>query len=379
MKIGIITIHYGFNFGSALQAYALAKYINGKTEDLKAVVIDYIPERYSVKRRYFTTNKPYGLLKKFAYFILVAPQRIYNQHVFNKFLRGNVPMSRRIYDLDTAKKYAGHWDILIAGSDQVWNSDYNEGIDPMYYLAFASSKTKRVSYAASCGKEEYSVEEWKLISSYLTKFSCISLREESSVELFKNHGYKNVMQSLDPVFLLDKSEWADLMVHPRNIPKAYVLIYCLDSDEADLIRIAKQVAEKRGLKTAIVSYCHVWNRYDTDYVFRNQSPNNFLWLVMNADYVVTNSFHGVAFSINLEKQFLAVKRRKYNNRLDSILNIMRLTDRYISYDADFDNREDIDYVQTSEIKRVLVKKSEDFIQAVINDDMENYNDGENGL
>lgn len=365
MKIGIITIHYGFNFGSALQAYALCYYLNNEVKNIDAKLIDYIPPRYRFKRRYLTTNKVNNPLKKVAYLSLVAPQRIKNQRIFDGFLKENVPMTHKIFNINEARKVTTKYDLLITGSDQVWNSDYNEGVDPMYYLAFAPKSARKISYAASCGKDDYTENEWSSIHQLLKDFHSISLREKSTRDLFLTHGYKKAVQCLDPVFLLDKNTWKKLAKSPRKTVNGFVLVYCLDSDEDDLIRIAKEVADKRGLKTVIISYSHFWNKYDVDYVYRNQTPNVFLWLLINADYVVTNSFHGVAFSINLEKQFVAVKRRKYNNRLDSILEITGLMDRYINYDNHFDNRKDIDYSNVNKIKNQLINYSKHYLIDIV--------------
>lgn len=365
MKIGVISIHYGFNFGSALQAYALVQFINNDIPNADAKLLNYIPQRYSIKRRYFTTNKYNNVLKKYCYLILVAPQRLKNQRIFNLFLKSNIPMTRKFTKIEDAVPLCNDFDFLICGSDQVWNSDYNEFVDPMYYLTFASDKTVKLSYAASCGKEDYTDEEWNLIYKFLSDFRGVSLREKSSTELFIKHGFLNAIQCLDPIFLLNKDDWRKLQKKPSRHIQDYVLIYYLDSDESDIIRIAKEVAQAKGLKTAIITYSHIWNRYDVDYVFRNESPNIFLWLLFNAKFVVTNSFHGVAFSINLEKQFLAIKRRKYNNRLDSILHIMNLKNRYISCDSSYDNRDDIDYNSINKIKNNLVKESKDYLLGIL--------------
>lgn len=366
MKIGIITIHYGFNYGSVLQTYALFKYLCEST-DTDVEVVNYIPGRYSIKRRYFTSSKNFNFIKKILYLILVAPQRLHNDKIFNGFLKKNVNLSQIVHNSNQANQVFQDIDCLITGSDQVWNSDYNEGVDPMYYLDFGKAGVSRNSYAASCGKDSYTEQEWGKILNYLRQFDNISLRELQSCDMFLKRGISKTTLVLDPVFLLNVSTWRNLEIRPHRHMEKYVLIYCLDSVEKDLIRIAKEVAREKGLKIAIISYCHIWNRYEVDYTFRNRTPNEFLWLVDNADYIVTNSFHGVSFSIKFNKQFLAIRREKYNNRLDSILNIFGLTERYIDYDADFDNRPDIDYSNKSGLMERWVDQSETFLRNVVSD------------
>lgn len=365
MKIGIITIHFGFNYGSALQAYALSKYINSTFDDIEAYVINYIPERYSKKNRYIKTAKEYRFLKRGMYLLAVAPFQMYVQYIFNKFLKSYVPMTRRVSNKEEAQEVSKDMEILIAGSDQIWNSDYNGGIDPIYYLEFAGTEKRKVSYAASCGKNDYNKKEWEIIDNFLKFFSYISLREEDSLNLFRSHGYIEAVQSLDPVFLINKNEWKKIERKPGKSLKKYVLIYCLDSDETELIRIARQIASEKNLKIAMATYCHIWNYYDVDMLYRNKSPNEFLWLVSHADYIVTNSFHGVAFSINLEKQFVAVKRKKYNCRLDSILKIMGLSDRYIGKGDKFYGKEDIDYNIVNLYKQDYLSISKEYLSNVL--------------
>lgn len=368
MKIGIITIHYGFNFGSALQAYALNRFINSTFSNVDVKLLNYIPVRYCFKRRYLTTSKFINPLKKILYLLLVLPQRIKNEWEFGSFLKNHIPMSPKFTKTMDAKRICNDYDLLITGSDQVWNSDYNEGVDPMYYLDFASEKTKKISYAASCGKDDYTLDEWNSISRLLSDFSGISLREVSSKNLFNKKGFPEAVQSLDPIFLLSAEQWSTLATPPKNPPKDYVLVYFLDSDHSDIIRIANEVAKARGLKTVVISYSHVWNRYNADVVYRNQNPKVFLWLMLNARYVVTNSFHGVAFSINFERQFITVKRRKYNNRLDSILQVMNLTNRYIAYNESFDNRDDINYSFVNELKCQQIEISKEYLKNYIKKD-----------
>lgn len=367
MKIGIITIHYGFNFGSALQAYALSNFINTQLTGVNAKLIKYIPPRYSIYRRYFATNKYKNNIKKMAYLFITMPFKLRNQWIFDRFLDKYIPMTKKINNIYDARNVTGRFDGFITGSDQVWNSDYNEGIDPMYYLEFASATQKKFSYAASCGRDDISSEEWDIIDEYLKSFSGISLRERNTTKSFRDKGYHNAIQSLDPIFLLNKEEWKKIEKRPHTVISEYVLIYCLDSDEDELIRVAKEIANNRKLKIAIISYSHVWNRYDVDYIYRNQSPNNFLWLISHASYVVTNSFHGVAFSINLEKQFVAVKRKRYNNRLDSILETMNLLNRYVIQQEYFKMKDDIDYDKINIRKNSLIKDAVGYLQLMLED------------
>ena len=103
-------------------------------------------------------------------------------------------------------------------------------------------------------------------------------------------------------------------------------------------------------------------KYDVDMVVSDITPDNYIWLFRHASFVVTNSFHGVSFSINMERQFVALKRDKYNSRLDSIMNAMGLTDRLVTIEHDGVIENNINYSEVNERKRKLLKSSKDFLQ-----------------
>lgn len=347
MKTGIITIHYGINYGSALQSYALSKFLS-RLENNNVEVINYIPPRYTKKRRYLQTSKELNGIKKLLYLLAVAPNTFRYQVIFDRFLKQYLPIGKKVYSLPSLREKYSDYDFLITGSDQVWNTDYNEGVDPAYYLAFAGSSTKKISYAASCGKDQFARKELTECKKYWDKFDYLSLREDSTKELFVQMGYVNAIHVLDPIFLLSKEEWMKELPE-REIRDGYVFIYALDGDIDNAISIADNIAKEKKLKIAMVSYGHVWsNDARCDYYLKARSPLQFLSLLANSDYVVTNSFHGIAFSLRFRKQFVPVPRDKYNNRIESILRLVELDDRlfrrgkkYLVEPIDYENRVDI--------------------------------------
>ena len=232
----------------------------------------------------------------------------------------------------------------------------------MYYLGFASRKSSKIAYAASCGKEEYSEEEWDRIRKLLADFSAISLREKSSVTIMENHGIKKCEFVLDPTFLFDRVQWAIYEKEVSKCPKDYLLIYFLDTTGEDIVKLAKRIAEVKGLHTVLIRPVYSKVKYDVDMVVSDMTPDNYIWLFRHASFVVTNSFHGVSFSINMERQFVALKRDKYNSRLDSIMNAMGLTDRLVTIEHDGIIENNINYSEVNERKRKLLKSSKDFLQ-----------------
>lgn len=357
MKIGIITIHFGINYGSALQAYSLSNYIRNMGEEVE--LINYIPERYSIKRRYFYTSEKNNFLIKCGYLVAVAPSKFIYNHIFNRFLRLYTPLGKKINKYKKLKEEYDKYDLLITGSDQVWNSDYNEGLDRAYFLEFAGKKTKKISYAASCGKTEFSFAELKKMKEYLDTFIGISVREEQALELLYNMGIDNVTHVLDPIFLFNRKEW-EKCIKKRTISENYLFMYILDGDDKETVDIGVKIAKSLGLKTVLISYGHVWSGDNrVDYYLIQKSPLDFIELMMHADYIVTNSFHGVAFSINFNKQFVAFRRKHYNSRIDSIVKMVGLSERLIDINND------------KKIVEMMTKRIE---YAVVNPKLEKYRD-----
>lgn len=359
MNASVITIHFGINYGSALQSYAMINILKGM--GLSAEVIDYIPERYSFRVKYFEKKGIKGTLKCFAAF----PFRCRYQHVFTHFLKKYVPMTRRFTNPSDLHTFCSSYDAYIAGSDQIWNSDYNGCVDPVYYLDFAPDKAKKVAYAASFGKselEEYEIEDTKKL---LKKFNAISVREVHAKAIVNKLGYEAV-HVLDPTMLLDKSVWeANFPLQKKR--ESYVLVYALNHEEKELIRFARIIADKYQLTVKLISFSYFREKYQgLDECLTYQSPDEFVRLMMSADWIVTNSFHGVAFSINLNKQFIAVKRKLYNSRLESILQTVGLSSRIIENELPTELIEkEIDYTACNEILNDLRMKSISFLRETL--------------
>ena len=363
MKIGIISIHYGVNFGSALQAYALPTYIKSTFPNSETEVVNYIPPRYRFSKLY-AYNGGRGL-KKHIGWSLRAVCRFVNDLKYKRYLSNITTISPVIFDAKTAEDRYKEFDYLIAGSDQIWNSDYNQGFDPMYYLCFGNVKTKKIAYAASCGKNDFSDKEWADMKEALKSFSNISIRESSTAELMREKGIV-CQYVLDPTYLLTKEEWA-MIEKKEDIGYPFLLIYLLDLEGRDIICWAKKAAKQRNLKTVLIANGLPIKKYDVDYVMWNKTPDSYIWLFRNASYVVTNSFHGTSFSINMERQFVVFKRDKYNSRIDSILEAMGLEDRCVTL-KDADVYRDIDYSVVNEKKVKLLAESKRFINEALCDE-----------
>lgn len=380
MKIGIITIHFGTNYGSALQAYASCRYFHEMLipeNDAHVELINYVPKRYSVINRYFHLNTKMGIIKRIGYSIICAPS-IYGYHkIFTGFLKKYTPLGKELHNHDELKACYKNYDLLVSGSDQIWNSDYNEGFDSAYFLDFACEHSKKITYAASSGKINFSKKELEKMEKALSSFSGVSVREYQMIEMLNSIGINNVKHVLDPIFLLKKEEWKKQFVKRRTISEKYLFMYLLEGDTHNIVDIGVRIARHYGLKTVLISFGHIWNNDPrVDYYLIRKGPEQFIELIMNSDYVVTNSFHGIAFSVNFNKQFTAFARGKYNSRLESISRLFDIEDRFYSPDHTVTDIGDmvsnnIDYERVNLVLEEYRNKSSNFIRNMVKNTYEN--------
>lgn len=334
-KVGIITQHRVVNYGSVLQTYALQKKIEELGYDCE--VIDYYPERFT----------PFGMLKRIkkkgekfrkslvvrtAARIIIIPSYIMRFRMFFNFLDKRIGMTAKTYRSEEELEAENFkYDIFCTGSDQVWNYGWNEKIEYPYFLAFAPESARKISYAASFGKSELDSVEINETTRLLKRYAAISLRELSGVKIVESLGIKNSVNVLDPTLLLTGKEWREVSSGKYHKDK-YILVYNLNRNpKIDLY--ANELSNQMGLEVRYLSY-QLHEFYKKGKMFCNPRVEDFLALIDGAQYVITDSFHATAFSLNFNKEFVIVYPGKYSTRLQSILEILRLTDRVAKNEKD---------------------------------------------
>lgn len=320
-KVLYITIHFGANFGSVLQSIATYETLNKLGYD--SALINYIPRRFSWSK-YFNAK---GFLRK-IYRIIHAPVEFTNRYIYMSFLRKYVRMTDLINPDKNFYEVCPPADIYMSGSDQVWNSKHNLGIDLHYYFDGFPVNSKIISYASSIGQETVSNEEYCEIRRLLSTYSAISVREKSAANIIESMGYK-VTHLLDPTFMLTSEEWGKFMPK-RIISKPYILIYApYDVRNTEIIyKSANNIAKSKRLKIVTFSW-GIKSEVKADKTIHFADPGDFLSLMYYADYVITTSFHGTAFSINLNKQFFVYYPTGFSTRIESILELCALRDRVL--------------------------------------------------
>lgn len=326
-NVFIITIHTGFNFGSVLQAIATCNVL--KLQGYSPVIINYIQNAYTY-REYF--RKSVQSLRSIARGIKRLPLFIANNLIYTGYLRKNVKMTSPIYEKDNFSEKMNSLintygrGYFLTGSDQVWNTFFN-GYDLRYF--FNGLKGIKVSYASSIGKTDLDERDKKMLCENLKDYRAISVRESSAVMILNSLGY-NATLLLDPTFMLDRDQWKTYQTAHQLVKERYILMYLpYNINDKDVIfNSARKLAKEKRLEIVTFSWGYSNDKY-ADHTIRFASPGDFLRLMMDADYVFTNSFHGTAFSINLNKQFWVYMPTQFTTRIQSILDFLHLQCRVL--------------------------------------------------
>lgn len=350
-KVGLITLHRVVNYGSVLQAYALQEKIKELGYDIE--IIDYFPERLTMKGMLIRIKNKGEKFKKSLSIrtlarIVILPSYIKRFNVFFSFLKKYMKLSPKTYKtIDEINNEKFEYDIYCTGSDQVWNSGWNEKFDYPYYLSFVPDDKKKIAYAASFGKNKLEENEIDETKKYLSRYDAISLRELSGVEIVKSLGISNSINVVDPTLLLNGNEWRKISSNKYSEDK-YILVYNLNRNKK-IDKYAENLSKKTGLKIRFLSY-QFHEFYKKGKIMCNPKVEDFLSLIDNAQYVITDSFHATAFSLNFNTQFIIVYPGKYSTRLQSILEITGLENRVANDENDLSIvSENIDFEKVNKI------------------------------
>jgi hypothetical protein len=319
-KIGIITFHFATNCGGVLQAFSLLDTLK-KLNNTDVSIIDFRPEELTKNFEVYLYKRGINVAK------LLLNLLTYN-------IRKNKKIKFQSFEKDFLSLSSfekNDFDILVSGSDQVWNPSITKLKE--YYLNIETG-AKKVSYAASIGKDTLDKEEINFLQDNLKSIDTFSLREDSAVKIIKKlFPKKDVEQVLDPVFLKTKEEWKKLIT-PTPLYGNYILIYVMEFNKK-LIDLAKKLSNETNnniifispnvsIKTVIKSI-----KIPGKVLF-DVGPLDYLNLIYNANYICTNSFHGSAFSIIFQKKFITVPHSSRNTRLKSILTALGITSQEIN-------------------------------------------------
>ncbi|MCI9127773.1 MAG: polysaccharide pyruvyl transferase family protein [Eubacterium sp.] len=331
--IGILTFYWADDYGAMLQAYALKHYLE-KTSNKQVRIIPYAPVKFTgrywlcpIVASYVDGEMKYSFLinrfKRNMSFLYQFLKRRKNMRAFRcSYLTRKLVIRRA--DGISLKKYS----CVFVGSDQVWNPEITVGLDDAYMGNIKrKGNCKIISYGASFGgdmlKEEY-ILDFK--TSVNNNFAAVSLREKSAVPFVSRILQRSVSDVLDPTLLLEQKEWEQLGKLPYE--QGYILFIYTEYNK-EMVQYLQDLSVI--LKKKVIQLSMPWPGQNEDWIDIKieGGPSEFIGYFQNASYVVTNSFHGMVFSVLMEKQFLVFKHSSKNARIENFLKKVDLESRLI--------------------------------------------------
>lgn len=320
LKVATLSYQHAFNYGAVFQVAALQHVITQLGADCD--IIDYrcpaIDRQYDFKPIRMNSS----IFSSLRANLVLAPFIIGKKKNFAHWM-DSYKKTEIITDKEQLKKLNERYDKFIVGSDQVWNLKC-QGHDDAFFLDFVSDSTKRIAYAASFGTYDIKPIDRGFYEKYMKNFEHISVRENRGIDLVKELSGKKSISCMDPVLLAGREFWdskSDKSFHPSE---KYIFVYQLGHGSA-VPKFVKQLKKDTRLKVYFVT-CHIGNMVYYSVSDKNVStvsPELFLSLISEAEYVVTNSFHAAVLSIIYQKQFYVVsmggEKSKYNSRIYNLL------------------------------------------------------------
>lgn len=332
MRAGVITFHSAHNYGASLQTWALQQAL--KKIGVEPCVINYHPQiidrlYVAPKQNTFAKRRRY-LLKK-NYRNTVKQQRA-KYEKYQAFIKEQFNLLGDFTEYEQLATANLNLDAYITGSDQVWNSDHINGFDPAYFLNFAPSTAKKLSYAASVGRDIIYAQYRPKFKESFADYTAISVREESVKPAIEElAGGKEVSVVLDPTLLLEKEEYEKLR-KPVEKRGKYILVYMMERN-ASLISFANRLSIALGIPVIQRRRQKIFK--NELYNFASDTPDEFLSEVEGAEFVLTNSFHGTVFSIIYEKPFISMLHTSTGSRTSDLLKSVGLEDHILYRTTEF--------------------------------------------
>jgi len=348
VKVGILTYHNARNYGAVLQSYALCETI--KTFGVECEIIDYRCEK--LENVYNYKKIPLSNAREFVKWLITYGQNRKMDKNFQEFKKIYLTISKDKYNYDLISRTNDKYDLIICGSDQIWNL-YLNGEDYTYFLNFVNNTNKKMSYAASFGFSKVPDEFKENIKNMLNDFNYLSVRENSAKNIISDLTGKNAEIVLDPTLLIDKKRW-DMIAKTPLYKKPYIFVYTI-APAPGIFEFSKKLAKE---KNCDIIYLRTSHRIKKGmHNICGISPNEFIGYVKNASCVVTTSYHGFCFSLIYEKDFfyaLDTSSNNNNSRLETLADLLNLRSKCINYKDNL-SFDDIDY---KEINKILEKEKE---------------------
>ena len=360
--VGVCIKYYHENYGGVVQCFAFTEFL--KNNGVEFQLIKYNKKnglKGIIKNLPRIFNK---VLLKANYLIRMNTIHNFQKHYFTNILEVN--------SYKELSKIAVKFDCFISGSDQLWSP---AGLPTNFFnLMFVPDQIKKVSYASSFGVSNIPWYQKTRTKKFLLRFDNISVREEQGAKIINELIHKKVDIVVDPVFLLTKNEWELILGDKLIMSDSYIFAYFLGDNEIHRREVI-DFAKRKKIKIVTMPHLDQYIKKDEhfgDVQLYDVDPFDFLRLIRNANYICTDSFHGTAFSILFNKQFIVFDRYKKNSttsknsRIESICNMLDLTWRRFNGNNMNILDEKIDYQDVNEKLDKLTSKSKKYLLDSLN-------------
>ena len=346
MKVGIITFHNSYNCGSMLESYAIYKYIENKGIDCE--IVNFSNEGQKELYEIFKKNNSIKNIIRNSILLPHLKKLNFSNYKYEEFKKNNFKLSKEYNKSDEIVDY---YDVVVAGSDQIWNITIKD-FDDAYFLNWAKN-SKKVAYSPSFGARKLSnyTKNIKKYCDYLKNFDAISIRENNGKKWINEMIGIDVPVLIDPTLLFDSDEYDKIIDRDYKVPEQdYIFFYCPQFN-VEICKFVKQVSKKYNLPVIAWSaksyYLKGVNRYNFQ-LPKYESPAVYLKLIKYAKLVFTTSFHGTIFSTIYRKKFYTIKNGEMygdDDRVKTLLDNIKLSDRLIpfKYDENYNYMADINY------------------------------------
>lgn len=363
--VAILTKYYqNYNYGGMLQGYALYSVIKNLGYSVDIISYDVRENANSVYPSIIQQTKQYGIgaaipkvaekvIAKGKYFIKdVLNER---KSLFDQFEEDN-EAGTDLYNDDSLNNLKREYKVFVSGSDQIWNPN---AVRNLYLQTFVSEPYRKVSYAASIGRDNFSEYEAGIMIPAISSFGVIGVREKTAKELLEKYISQKVTTVLDPTLLLSIEEWEKISAK-RLIDTKYALVYFF-SDSMEVRKKAQDFCKQQGLELVVIPYAkQEYNLFDSKGPGKRINavgPREFVSLIKNAEFVFTDSFHGAVFSLIHQVPFAVFERNKsghvsMNSRLYDLLDLFQERNRLVSVD-DFERIPELASINVDRIKKIL--------------------------
>ena len=327
INVGILTFHASYNFGSVMQAYAMQKVINDL--GFESTIINFRPMSQKDKYSLFPLYDGYKTILRNMLQLRFIWMKKRSNMLYEDFIQNTLNLTEECNTCADLKKLED-FDIYLAGSDQIWGYDIpefmssKEDIRPVYYLSYF--KGYKFSYASSTGIA--TLDNLRKYAPLMLEFNALSTREESGSVIINKLTGRNVSTVLDPTYLLSHKEWFELALNQPCVESKYVLIYSLQGRRKVKMwkRLIDELLLNKDIKVITIIPFTPFEKSGT--INRaDAGPLEILNLFANAEYVFTDTFHGMSFAIHMRKSFTVFEEKQADFRKRNILKLLSIENR----------------------------------------------------